>query len=242
MHNSVYNMYMTNKYGQFVKKLRTDRGFSQEQVAVAIGVSRSTYTAIEVGKQPLDVEEAKKLASFFSIGVDTLLSGTVPNIEKYKHMILSYLRMHLTKKDDGKVTKTKLAKLLYLADFAWFYEHLESMSGMQYRKIAYGPVPDTFFRALDELEESGKIVIERKNTDGKDMLLVSESESNKNEKIQTLSKEEQVLMKKIATKWKDKNTNEIVNFTHNQLPYFLCRDNELIPYELITQEDPEVVY
>ena len=74
------------------------------------------------------------------------------------------------------------------------------------------------------------------------MFVVSESESNKNDKIQTLSGEEQSLMKKIAAKWKDKNTNEIVNFTHNQLPYFLCRDNELIPYELITQEDPGVVY
>ncbi|MDO8604050.1 MAG: DUF4065 domain-containing protein [bacterium] len=233
---------MTNKYAQFIKSLRVGRGLSQEQVATAIGVSRSTYTAIEAGKQPLDVDEVKKLASFFSIGVDTLLSGTIPDIEKYKHMILSFLRMSLTQKDDGKVTKTKLAKLLYLADFAWFYEHLESMSGMQYRKISYGPVPDTFFRALDELEESGKIVIDRKNTDGKGMLLVSESDSNKNEKIRTLSVEEMSLMKKIATKWKDKNTNEIVNFTHNQLPYFLCRDNELIPYELITQEDPEVVY
>lgn len=233
---------MTNIYGQFAKELRVERGFSQEQVATAIGVSRSTYTAIEAGKQPLDVEEAKKLAGFFGIGVDALLSGAIPDIEKYKHMILSYLRMSLTTKDDGKVTKTKLAKLLYLADFAWFYDHMESMSGMQYRKIAYGPVPDTFFRALDELEESGKVVIERKNTDGKDMLLVCESDSNKNEKIRTLSSEQLALMKDIATKWKDKNTNEIVNFTHNQLPYFLCRDNELIPYELITQEDPNVVY
>lgn len=242
MHKTVYNLCMTNIYGQFARKLRIERGFSQEQVATAIGVSRSTYTAIEAGKQPLDVEEAKKLASFFSIGVDALLSGAIPDIEKYKHMILTYLRMGLTAKNDGKVTKAKLAKLLYLADFAWFYEHMESMSGMQYRKIAYGPVPDTFFRALDELEESGKIVIERKNTDGKDILLVSESDSNKNEKIRTLSSEQLALMKNIATKWRDKNTNEIVNFTHNQLPYFLCRDNELIPYELITQEDPEVVY
>lgn len=238
----IYTMHMTNTYAPFIKSLRISKGFSQEQVATAIGVSRSTYTAIEAGKQPLDVEEAKKLASFFGIGVDALLSGSIPNIEKYKHMILAYLRMDLTKKEDGKVTKTKLAKLLYLADFAWFYDHFESMSGMQYRKIAYGPVPDTFFRALDELEESGKIVIARREGDGKEMFLVSESESNRNEKIQTLSVEEQALMQEIAIKWKDKNTNEIVNFTHNQLPYFLCRENELIPYELITQEDPGTVY
>ncbi|MCX6756299.1 MAG: helix-turn-helix domain-containing protein [Candidatus Nomurabacteria bacterium] len=229
-----------NMYIQKIKRLRNDRGFSQEQVSKAIGVSRPTYTAIESGKQELSLEEAKKLATLFSIGVDELLSGTIPNIPKYKHMILTYLRMNISK--DGKIPKTKLAKLLYLADFAWFYNNLESMSGMQYRKITYGPVPDTFFRALDELEVDGKITIEHKNDDGKEMFLISESDSNKNEKIETLSKEENTLMKKIAEKWKDKKTQEIVNFTHNQLPYFLCRDNELIPYELITQEDEKLVY
>ncbi len=229
-----------NMYIQKIKSLRTEKGLSQEQIAQVIGVSRPTYTAIEAGKQKLDIEEAQKLAKLFGIGVDELLSGNVPNIGKYKHMILTFLRMNLSK--DGKIPKTKLAKLLYLSDFAWFYDHLESMSGMQYRKMTYGPVPDTFFRALDELEVSGKIIIDHKVADGKEMFLISESDSNKNEKIKTLSKEESSLMKKIAKKWKDKKTLEIVNFTHNQLPYFLCRDDELIPYELITQEDADMVY
>ena len=229
-----------NMYIQKVKEFRIKKGLSQEQVAQVIGVSRPTYTSIEAGKQKLDLDEAQKLAKLFGIGVDELLSGAIPNIEKYKHMILTYLRMNLSK--DGKVPKTKLAKLLYLADFAWFYDHLESMSGMQYRKIAYGPVPDNFFRALDELEEAGKIIIDHKNSDGKDMFLISETKSNENEKIQTLSREENSLMKKIAEKWKDKKTQEIVNFTHNQLPYVLCREDELIPYALITQEDTGSIY
>lgn len=225
---------------QKIKELRLGKGLSQERVAQAIGVSRPTYSAIEAGRQKLDLEEAKKLADLFGIDVDALLTGNIPNFEKYKHMILAYLRMHLS--EDDKVTKTKLAKLLYLADFAWFYEHFESMSGMQYRKIAYGPVPDLFFRAIDELEEKGKIVIERKNDDGKEMFLISEAGSNTNEKLSSVSKEESKLISEIAEKWKDKNTKDIVNFTHNQLPYSICREDELIPYELITQEDPDKVY
>ncbi len=229
-----------NQYIQKVKEFRTKRGLSQEQVAQVIGVSRPTYTAIEAGKQELSLEEARKLGTLFGISVDELLLGVVPNFLKYKQMILVYLRMDLSK--DGKIPKTKLAKLLYLADFAWFYDHLESMSGMQYRKIAYGPVPDAFFRALDELAGDGKIIIDKKSDGDRDVFLVCESKSNRNEKINTLSKEETILMKKIAVKWKDHKTQEIVNFTHNQLPYFLCRDNELIPYALITQEDPGKVY
>ena len=226
---------------RIIKELRTKNKLSQEQVALAIGVSRPTYSAIEAGKQKLDTDEVKKLANLYTVSVDDLLSGHIPNIAKYKQMILSYLRMNLSK--DGKIPKTKLAKLLYLADFAWFYDHTESMSGMQYRKIEHGPVPDMFFRALEELEEDGKIEVDRK-TDDKDraMFLISESESNHNEKITTLSPGELNLMNQIGTKWKDKKTKEIVNFTHNQLPYFLCKMEEIIPYVLIVQEDPDKVF
>ncbi len=232
------NMYMQ----KIIKELRIKSKLSQEQVATAIGVSRPTYSAIEAGKQMLNTDEVQKLASLFGITVDELLSGHIPDLAKYKQMILTFLRMKMSV--DGKIPKTKLAKLLYLADFAWFYDHTKSMSGMQYRKIEHGPVPDTFFRALDELEESGKIDIERKHDDVKDrdIILISESDSNKNEKITTLQPQELKLMKKIGTKWKDKKTREIVNFTHNQLPYTLCRMDEIIPYALITQEDPGTVF
>lgn len=232
---------MTMYMQKIIKELRTKSKLSQEQVAAAIGVSRPTYSAIETGTQKLNTDEVQKLANLYAIGVDDLLAGRIPDIAKYKQMILTYLRMNLS--PDGKIPKTKLAKLLYLADFAWFYEHTQSMSGMQYRKIEHGPVPDTFFRAIEELEEDGKIDVERK-TDGKErtMFLISESESNHNEKITTLSISEVKLMKDIGTKWKDKKTKDIVNFTHNQLPYALCRMEEIIPYTLIIQEDPDKVF
>ena len=74
------------------------------------------------------------------------------------------------------------------------------MSGMQYRKIQYGPVPDSYFRAIDELEESGQVVIDRKDKEGREMLLIAESQSNINKKISTLSKDELLLIKNIAKK------------------------------------------
>jgi hypothetical protein len=151
-------------------------------------------------------------------------------------MILAYLRCHPS--SDGKVVKTKLAKLLYLADFAWFYEHLESMSGMQYRRLPYGPVPDQYFRAIDELQESGQISLDHKS----DISLISETDSSKKQALTELSKDELSLIKKICQKWKSKKSTEIVHFIHNQLPYKICQPDEIIPYELITQEDPGYVY
>ncbi|KKR14689.1 MAG: hypothetical protein UT42_C0021G0013 [Candidatus Falkowbacteria bacterium GW2011_GWA2_39_24] len=228
---------MTKDYYKFIKELRLKKRLSQAEVAEKIGISRSSYIAFEQGKRDLSLAEASKIADFFGISLEEMESGLEPNLEKYKEMILACLRSGGA--SDGKIPKTKLAKLLYLADFAWFYEKLSSMSGMQYRRLPYGPVPDIYFRALDELENSGKIVVDRKK-DG--LLLIKESESNKKQVLSSLNSEEKQLIKAINKNWLNKKTEEIVNFTHNQMPYFLCRDDEIIPYELITQENPDNVY
>jgi transcriptional regulator with XRE-family HTH domain len=227
---------MANQYATFIKTLRKERGFSQLDISERLGISRASYIAVEQGKRNLDLPEAEKLSGIFGISVAELLCSSVPKTEKYKQMILAYLRGGISR--DGQVPKTKLAKLLYLADFAWYYDNLKSMSGMQYRRLQYGPVPDMYFRAVDELESEGKILINRKD----ESILISESQESKREKLNELEKDELNLIGEIAEKWRDKKTQEIVSFTHNQLPYKICLPDEIIPYELITQEDPDHVY
>ena len=229
---------MTKKLNQFIKELRENRGMSQQEVAGKLGMSRASYILVEQGKKELSLSEAQKISNIFGISLKDMETGIVPNYEKYKEMILSFLRS-FNSNGDGKIPKTKLAKLVYLADFAWFYKKMESMSGMQYRRIQYGPVPDLYFRALDELEEEGKISRDNKNND---VILISENKSSQKQKLEKIKKEELELIKKITKKWQDKKTREIVNFTHGQLPYKLCSPDEIIPYELIIQEDPEYVY
>lgn len=213
-----------------------ERGISQLEMAKKLGISRPSYIAIEQDKRELTLSEAEKLASALGTDLESIKKGLAPNVEKYKQMILAYLRVGSS---DGKIPKTKLAKLLYLADFAWFYEHLESMSGMPYRKIQYGPVPDPYFRIIDELFDAGKIKIDQ--TEGGAML-ISETRSAGREQLPELNTQEKKLIQQIGEKWKDKNTQEIVEFTHKQLPYMVSNENEIIPYEVITQEDPGYVY
>lgn len=232
----MYTLDMSTKYASFIKALRTRRGISQSIVAEKLGLSRQSYMAVERGIREMTLQEAEKLCELYGISIEELSKVTAPQYEKYKQMILAYLKSPVS--TDGRVPKTKLAKLLYLADFAWYYEKLESMSGMQYLRRAYGPVPDPYFRALDELEGEGKITVDRKG----DAMLVSIGAGASRQKLDLLQSEEVELMKKISTKWKDRRTQEIVDFTHEQLPYKLCAPDEAIPYELITQENPEYVY
>lgn len=228
---------MSTKYAKLIKSLRLEKGLSQAFVAEKLNLSRQSYMAVERGTRELTLLEAKTLQELYGISLEELVGAVIPKYEKYKQMILAVLQATSTHRD-GKVPKTKLAKLVYLSDFAWYYNNLESMSGMQYLRRAFGPVADPYFRALDELEGEGKITIDHKG----DMLLVGLGEGVANKKLNCLDADEKKLIKKIAEKWKGVRTQEIVNFTHNQLPYKLCTSDEVIPYELITQEDPEHVY
>jgi len=228
---------MIKEYIVFITSLRKEKGVSQSKIADVIGISRTSYIDVEKGKRELNVSELEKLANFFGVSTEQILSGRSSNYEKYKQMVLFCIRSGSS--GDGKIPKTKLAKLIYLSDFAWFYDNFKSISGMEYRKINYGPVPDSYFRAIEELFEEGQIEIE---TTDSGAMLISETRGGKKVILSLLKKDEQKLMENVAKKWKSKKTSEIVSFTHGQLPYFLCRDNEIIPYELITQEDPENVY
>lgn len=202
-----------------------------------LDMSRASYANLEQGKHAVSLREAEKISDIYGISIQELIDGEVQNIQKYKHMIFAFLRADIS--DDKKVTKTKLAKLLYLADFKRYYDCFKSMSGMQYRKIPYGPVPDMYFRAIDELYEEGKIDIEKKSEGA---LLICETKSGSFEKLESLDMEERDIIKKIAKKWKNNRTQEIVAFAHGQLPYILCSDGNIIPYELITQENPDHVW
>lgn len=228
-------------YGDFIRRHREALGLLQQTVADKIGVSRSTYLSVERGTKELSLSEAESLSRLFGITVDELLQNRVPNVEKYKQMILMYLK--LAKEDGICVKKTKLAKLLYFADFAWFYKNLESMSGMNYRRIDFGPVPNEYFSTLEELADEGKIEVDKKeHNDGYGMYEIKQTRVSEKESIDSLSQIEINLVKDIWSKWKDSNTEEIVAFTHKQLPYKLSFDKEVIPYELITQESPDHVY
>ncbi len=224
---------MSTKYAPIIKALRTKRGLSQLQVALKLGMSRSSYITVEQGKKELTVSEFEKLPAILGVSREELEGGETPNYEKYKQMVLAFLR------HDKKVPKTKLAKLVYLADAGWFYYHMRSMSGMSYRKLQYGPVADPYFRVIDDLYENGQIDIEQRE-DG--AMLISETRAGAKNALTEIKKEESKLIQDIGTKWKGKKTKEIVEFTHNQLPYLCASENEIISLGLITQEDPNEYY
>lgn len=228
-----------------IEKARQVMGYTQAQVAEALKVSRPTYALIESGDKDVTLSQLEILTAMLHVteddlrgAPDGLITLTNPQnfVDKYKQMILNAL-YYGADSSDGRITKTKLAKLVYLADFTWYYNNLKPMSGMSYRRLPRGPVSDIYFRAIDEMVQDG--IIDMEPSGRAFMISMVERGEAPHSK---LSNEERNVIKIISEAWKGRQTQEIVDFTHEQLPWQICREGEVIPYGLITQEDPEKVY
>ena len=224
---------------EIIKELRIEKWVGQQELAALLGITRQTYSKLENWKIDPTLWQAVKISEFFGVDIDRFLpwdtQTTVPkevDWEKYKQIIKNFIKYGSGR---WKITKTKLAKLCYLLDFAWYYYNLESITWLEYRRIQQWPVPDAYFSTVEELQEEESIMI---NQCGK-VYLIKNIEEPKHDK---LSEDEMNLLQKIAEKWKNSDTKEIVDFTHQQLPRMICRDKEIISYDLITQEESDNVY
>jgi len=221
----------------FIHSIRAKNNWTQEEMAKIMGVSRPTYIGMEHGDVSPTVDQINKLANRLGCESKDILSEGIFDEDKYTEVLLETIRHGSA--SDGKITKTKLAKLIYLNDFAWYYNHLESMTGAKYRRLQLGPVPDIFFSKIEELITDGTLNLELK---GDKTQLISLSRAGEMSKTNILNRDEIKLIKSVSEKWQGKRSEEIIKFTHEQLPYKICSPGEVIPYELITQQDPEYVY
>ena len=219
-----------------IKIIRKGEGLTQDDMAQALDISRATYVNIENGKSSPTLDELTKICEILNISSRNLLYPTTTqpaNETKFQQMYLYVLQNHFA--DEG-VPKTKLAKILYLADFASYYFFLRPMSNVTYIHRQYGPVAAPFFILTDELYDQGTIRIRLR--DFAQFILPTHSSND----TSLLDDHEKTLLDHICRYWKDRRTAEIVGFTHSQKPYQQTNANEPIAYELILQEQPNHVF
>ncbi len=143
MQITIYYAYIYIPYMlyQKVKEVRESHSLTQSEVAEKLDISRQTYARIESGESEITLDQAVKLAKTLDItladitGEDVRITANQEyDIELYKSILT--LCIKYGSDSDDRITKTKLAKLAYLVDFGWFYEHLEQLTRLSYRKLA----------------------------------------------------------------------------------------------------------
>ena len=62
-------------FGKKIKKLRTDNGLTQDELAEKIYVTRTAISKWESGRGFPNIESLKAISKYFSVSLDELLSG-----------------------------------------------------------------------------------------------------------------------------------------------------------------------
>lgn len=220
-----------DKQSIFLKSLREKHKLSQKEICDTLDISRTSYFQIEKGKKKLSFDEASKLCSLYGISLEELSNAQVADYAKYKDMI-----KYFVKKFKNGVPKTKLAKLTYLSDFSWYYNQKNSISGMLYRKIQYGPVPDIYFLAIEELQREGYIKVDTYPYGDGYGYSISPAKILTLTEPEKISEKESNWMHEVFKNWKNSSTAEIVAFTHAQKPYRSAKMGEIVSYDKILEE------
>lgn len=142
---------------KIIKKLRTDAGVSQEQMADLLSMSRITYTHIESEKRELKKSEIEKIAEFFEItpmelmqtrAISKKIEVRMPQT-KMMNVILYILSKCAGKPNLGKIV---MNKLLYFIDFNYHEKYHESLTSATYVKMPMGPVPKDIDEVLHKMQ------------------------------------------------------------------------------------------
>lgn len=128
----------------------------------------------------------------------------------------------------GRLLKTKLAKLLWLADFSHFCRTRRSMTGLAYARLTYGPVPESYDTLLSLLQELGFARVEHvrlPNGDPGELIVPvgRHTETGLNEaEVKTLAR--------VRDRFGSLTGRELSDLSHKEAMWIGRRNSQRIPY------------
>lgn len=156
--------------------------------------------------------------------LDVNLSGYRKfNFTKFLNLLLLLIE------EAGDVNKTKLNKLSFYADFLNFKTYKESITGMQYLKWEYGPVPLEYERFLNNLIESKWIGIKEKASgEYLDEVFYCKKTPDKG----MFNKQELAIISFVSNYFKNFTAKKIRDFSHKEAAYKETKNKDSINYQL----------
>ena len=237
----------------FLQNSRKNQGISQAYVALKIGVSRASYIEIEKGTKDLTISQANKIAEIFNITLEELISGKVlsnikvsiqdklekkekqeiridvpqKNLKKFKEVLLYVLEKVGSKSNVGM---TVLYKLLYFIDFDYYEKFEEQLVGATYIKNHFGPTPVEFKKIVELMEQKGELeTVKSKYFLHEQTKYLPRRESD----ISVLNAREIKHIDEVLGRLSDKNAKELSDYSHQDIPWLIAKENQVIKYEAV---------
>jgi transcriptional regulator with XRE-family HTH domain len=237
--------------GQRVAVLRKMKGFSQDELAKKVNLSRPSLAQIELGNRNVDILELQQLSVVLGFSLDNIMSKdfstnelvddddekttkkekeriSVPilQVKKLKNVLLYILERCAGKPNVGE---TVLYKLLYFSDFNYYELHEEHLTGASYRKLPYGPVPQKLDTILNQMIEKGQL--QRVKTEYHTYAQIRYLPLVKAD-LTELKASETEIIDRVIEQLSDWSAAAISNYSHKDMPWLASKEGEEILYEL----------
>jgi transcriptional regulator with XRE-family HTH domain len=242
--------------GKRISELRKMKGFSQEDLAKSVKISRPSLAQIELGNRSVDVLELQMFSMVLGFSLDDFMSKdfvtyqdiesnvegktkkaeeriSVPTlmVNKFKNVLLYILERCAGKPNVGE---TVLYKLLYFSDFNYYELYEEHLTGARYRKLPFGPVPQKLDTIINQMMESGQI--QRIKTVYFDKTQTRYIPLAKADLTEMRASEKEVI-DKVVEQLSDLSAAAISNYSHKDMPWLASKEGEEINYELAFYRD-----
>lgn len=241
-----------------IKRLRERMGYSQQELADKIKVSRQTIISYESGNTP-SVPNVQKLAQLFDVLESDILNGHLPkepsyevvpakaqkeapqmrisipqeNITKFKEVFLYIINKIGSKYNVGQ---TVLYKILYFIDFDYYEKYEEQLIGAKYIKNTYGPTPVDFAKIVREMQKDGDCEeVKSKYFEREQTKYLPRRKAD----ISCLSAQELEHINATIKKYADWSATELSNYSHKDVPWIAADDKGIIDYEAVFYRTPE---
>ncbi len=240
-------MITKHRLAEKIKKLREDRGLSQEELALKLGVPRPSISQIESGQRDIRSIVLAKLSKIFDVSIDELLNeekeqkelkgqSKTPkfNKDKFKEVLLYILEKCGAKANVGE---TVLYKLLYFSDFDYYELYENYLTGAVYRKVSYGPAPCDFQKTVEEMIKGGQLKKVTADYHGKAQKKYLPLVKADIDKWNWTAREKEVI-DNVIDKLSSMDATTISDYSHSDVPWEIAKDKEFIDYESVFYRKP----
>ena len=240
--------------GARITELRKIKGFSQEDLASAIAISRPSLAQVELGNRNVDVFEMKKITEVLGCSMDDIISTSFSlleeptmeyvikkpanllridttkfNFEKFKHTFL-----YLLEKTAGKINinEPSIFNLLYFIDFNYYEQYESHLSTLLYKKIGGQIIAengDQIIKTLLVNECILRIKTKANTQNKKKQFRLIPLEKADLTKIKASEKEVIDHVFELMANWSASSLNE---YAFSDLPFLTTKEGKIIKYEL----------
>jgi transcriptional regulator with XRE-family HTH domain len=242
--------------GKRIAELRKIKGFSQEELARNVKISRPSLAQIELGNRSVDIMELQNLSIVLGFSLDEFMSKdftisqdvegkvetkarkvkeriSLPSLQvnKFKNVLLYILERCAGKPNVGE---TVLYKLLYFSDYNYYELYEEHLTGAKYRKLPFGPVPQKLDTIINQMIDSGQLQRVKTEYHGypqtRYLPLIKAS-------LTELKASEKEIIDRVIEQMSDWSASAISNYSHKDMPWLASKEGEEINYELVFYRD-----